>query len=120
MSNLTWETVTKKNLGFELGLWDMIDFNFDLFRENRKNIFMQRSIVPTQSGFVQAPWANFGRVTNHGVEMTLNVHKQWNKNWFTSAYANFTYAKNRVDEKDEPEVLKGTHRSATGRSMNEL
>ena len=120
VSNLTWETVTKKNLGFELGLWDMIDFNFDLFRENRKNIFMQRSIVPTQSGFVQAPWANFGRVTNHGVEMTLNVHKQWNKNWFTSAYANFTYAKNRVDEKDEPEVLKGTHRSATGRSMNEL
>ena len=120
VSNLTWETVTKKNLGFELGLWDMIDFNFDLFRENRKNIFMQRSIVPTQSGFVQAPWANFGRVTNHGIEMTLNVHKQWNKNWFTSAYANFTYAKNRVEEKDEPEVLKGTHRSATGRSMNEL
>ena len=120
VSNLTWETVTKKNLGFELGLWNMLDFNFDIFQEKRKDIFMQRSIVPTQSGFVQAPWANFGQVTNKGVEMTLNFHKQWNKDWFTSAYGNFTYAKNRVDEKDEPEVLKGTHRSQTGRSMNEL
>ena len=120
VANLTWETVTKKNIGFELGLWNMLDFNFDLFQEKRKNIFMQRSIVPTQSGFVQAPWANFGKVTNKGVEMTLNFHKQWNKDWFTSAYGNFTYAKNRVDERDEPEVLKGTHRSMTGRSMNEL
>lgn len=120
VDNLTWETVTKKNLGFELGLWNMLDLNFDIFREDRKNIFMQRSIVPTQSGFVQAPWANYGKVHNQGLELTLNFHKQWNKDWFTSAYGNFTYAKNRVDERDEPEVLKGTHRSMTGRSMNEL
>ncbi len=120
VDNLTWETVTKKNLGLELGLWNMIDLNFDLFNELRKDIFMQRSIIPTQTGFVTAPWANYGKVTNKGFEMTLNFHKQWNKNLFTSAYGNFTYAKNRVDEKDEPEVLKGTHRSQTGRSMNEL
>ena len=120
VDNLTLETVTKRNLGVELGLWNMIDLNFDIFRENRKDIFMQRSIIPTQTGFVTSPWANFGKVTNRGVETTLNFHKQWNKEWFTSAYANFTYAKNRVDEKDEPEVLKGTHRSQTGRSMNEL
>ncbi len=120
VDNLTWETVTKSNLGIELGLWNMLDLNFDIFGEKRKNIFMQRSIIPTQTGFVKAPWANFGQVSNHGFEATLNFHKQWNKNLFTSAYGNFTYAKNRVDEKDEPEALKGTHRSATGRSMNEL
>ena len=120
VDNLTWETVTKKNLGIEIGLWNMLDLNFDIFGEKRKNIFMQRSIIPTQTGFVRTPWANFGQVSNHGIEATLNFHKQWNKNLFTSAYGNFTYAKNRVDEKDEPEALKGTHRSATGRSMNEL
>ena len=120
VDNLTWETVTKSNLGIELGLWNMLDFNVDVFREKRENIFMERNIIPTQTGFVKAPWANFGKVSNHGLEMTLNFHKQWNKDFFTSAYGNFTYAKNRVDEKDEPEALKGTHRSATGRSMNEL
>ena len=120
VDNLTWETVTKKNFGVELGLWNMLDFNFDIFREDRKDIFMERSIIPTQTGFVKAPWANFGKVKNQGIEMTLNFHKQWNKDLFTSAYANFTYAKNEVVEKDEPESLKGTHRSQTGRSMNEL
>ena len=98
----------------------MLDLNVDIFSEKRKNIFMERSIIPTQTGFVKAPWANFGQVSNKGLEVTLNFHKQWNKDLFTSAYGNFTYAKNRVDEKDEPEALKGTHRSATGRSMNEL
>ncbi len=120
VDNLTWEAVTKKNLGIELGLWNMLDLNFDIFSEKRKNIFMQRSIIPSNTGFVKAPWANFGQVSNHGLEVTLNFHKQWNKDLFTSAYGNFTYAKNRVDEKDEPDALKGTHRSATGRSMNEL
>ena len=120
VDNLTWETVTKKNLGIEIGLWNMLDLNVDIFGEKRKNIFMQRSIIPTQTGFVKAPWANFGQVSNKGLEVTLNFHKQWNKDLFTSAYGNFTYAKNRVDEKDEPDALKGTHRSATGRSMNEL
>ncbi|MCR5512059.1 MAG: TonB-dependent receptor [Prevotella sp.] len=120
VDNLTWETVTKKNFGVELGLWNMLDLNFDIFREDRKDIFMERTIIPTQTGFVKAPWANFGKVKNQGIEMTLNFHKQWNKDLFTSAYANFTYAKNEVVEKDEPESLKGTHRSQTGRSMNEL
>ena len=120
VDNLTWETVTKKNFGIELGLWNMLDFNFDIFREDRKDIFMQRTIIPTQTGFVTAPWANFGKVKNQGIEMTLNFHKQWTKDLFTSAYANFTYAKNEVVEKDEPDALKGTHRSQTGRSMNEL
>ena len=120
VDNLTWETVTKSNLGVELGLWNMLDLNVDIYREQRENIFMERNIIPTQTGFVKAPWANFGKVSNHGFELTLNFHKQWNKDFFTSAYGNFTYAKNRIEEKDEPEALKGTHRSATGRSMNEL
>ena len=120
VSNLTWETVTKANLGVELGLWNMLDLNFDIFREKRKDIFMKRKIIPTQTGFINSPWANYGKVTNHGLEMSLNFHKQWNKDWFTSAYANFTYAKNCVDEFDEPAVRKGTYRSQTGRSLNEL
>ncbi len=120
VANLTWETVTKFNLGVELGLWNMIDINFDIFREKRKNIFMQRSQVPTQTGFERQPWANFGQVSNGGVETSINMHKQWNKDWFTSFYGNFTFAKNRVDEIDEPEVRKGTHRAQTGRSLNEL
>lgn len=118
--NLTWETVTKLNLGVELGLWNMLDINFDIFHEKRKNIFMRRTQVPTQTGFNASPWANFGEVSNAGAEVSINMHKQWNKDWFTSFYGNFTFAKNRVDEFDEAAVRKGTHRAQTGRSLNEL
>ena len=92
-TNLTWETVTKYNLGIELGLFNMLNLNVDLFKEKRKDIFMQRRLVPTQTGFQNAPWANFGKVTNAGFEVTMNFKKQWSKDFFTSAYFNFTYAK---------------------------
>jgi len=35
------------------------------------------------------------------MEVSINLHKQLNKDWFTSFYGNFTFAKNRVDEYDE-------------------
>lgn len=120
VSNLKWETVTKYNAGVELGIMNMLDFSFDIFREKRKDIFMQRRLIPTQIGFQKSPWTNFGKVTNGGFEMTMNFRKQWRKDFYTSAYANFTYAKNVIDEYDEPERRKGTYRARTGRSMNEL
>ncbi len=122
VSNLTWETVTKKNFGIELSLINAIDFSFDIFKENRKDIFMRRSSVPSQSGipYESQPYANYGKMENQGIEFTINLHKQWNKDFYTSAYGNFTYAKNKVTEFDEPEVKKGTHRAQTGRSWGEL
>ena len=40
VTNLTWETATKSNLGLEVGLWNALDITVDVFREKRKNIFM--------------------------------------------------------------------------------
>lgn len=122
VTNLTWETVLKKNLGIELGLFNMIDLNFDIFKENRRDIFMRRNSMPTQSGIPAEllPYANYGKMENHGVEFTFNFHKQWDKDWFTSAYFNFTYAQNKVTEFDEPASKLGTHRAQTGRSWGEL
>ena len=74
MTNLTWETATKSNLGLEVGLWNALDITVDVFREKRKNIFMQRRIIPTQTGFITNPWANYGKVTNGGMEVSINLH----------------------------------------------
>lgn len=120
VENLTWETALKMNLGFELGLWNELELQVDVFKEKRTNIFMQRKIIPSQTGFLTNPWANFGEVTNRGVEFSLNYNKQINKDWFVGFRSNFTYAINRVDEYDEPETVKGTYRGLTGRSLNTL
>lgn len=120
VTDLTWETALKYNLGLELGLWNELELQADVFQEERSNIFMQRTIIPSQTGFITNPWANYGKVTNKGIEFSLNYNKVINSDWRTEFRSSFTYAKNEVVEFDEPEALKGTHRSITGQSMNTL
>lgn len=117
---LTWETVAKANFGLELGLWNCVDLQVDYFKEQRRDIFMPRETIPGSSGFVKTPWANYGKVDNQGVDMSLTVNRQINKNLFLSARGSFTYAVNEVVEKDEPAAVVGTNRARTGHSVNQL
>ena len=48
VENLTWEKALNANVGLEIGLWDELDFQVDLFKERRTSIFMQRATIPTQ------------------------------------------------------------------------
>ncbi|MNH96635.1 TonB dependent receptor [compost metagenome] len=119
-SGLTWETAAKSNIGFELGLWKTLEFQLDLFNEDRKNIFMQRRSIPGSSGFTNAPWANFGRVNNKGIDMSLELNRQLNPNLFLSVRSTFTYALNKILEQDEPSAVIGTSRSSTGKPIGQL
>jgi TonB-linked SusC/RagA family outer membrane protein len=120
VGNLTWETVTKLNVGVELGLWDAIDLQVDVFREWRENIFMQRQTIPAQAGFIALPWANYGKVNNQGIDLSLFVNKQFTRDFFVSFRGTFTYANSEIIECDEPASVVGTHRSRTGTSVNTL
>lgn len=120
VNNLTWETSTKTNVGIELGLWNEFNLQFDYFYEHRTNIFMQRKTIPTQAGFLSNPYANYGIVDNSGVDGTITWNHKFGKDLRVALRANFTYAKNEVKEYDEPESVKGTYRSLTGRSIGTL
>lgn len=117
-TNLTWEESTKTNLGIEIGLWDEVDLQVDVFKERRSNIFMQRNTIPTQVGFISNPYANFGKVDNKGLDLSFNYNKRISADWVVSLRGTFTYARNKILEKDEPESVKGTYRSITGKSIN--
>jgi len=116
VTGLTWETAWKKDIGFELGLWNALDINLDFFEENRSNIFMQRKTIPTQTGFMTSVWSNFGKVNNRGFDGSLNFNKHFGE-FFLSLRGTFTYARNTVLEYDEPESVKNTYRSQTGIPM---
>src|SRR5690606_7465032 len=51
-------------------------------------------------GFRQAPWQNFGEVTNKGVDGSLNFYHTIGEVTF-SARGNFTFARNKIIEFDE-------------------
>jgi TonB-linked SusC/RagA family outer membrane protein len=118
--NLTWETVTKTNIGLELGLWNLLELQVDLFKEKRRDIFQKRNNFPNSAGFAELPWANFGKVDNKGIDMSLNINKEINKDLYISAKGTFTYAKNKVLEKDEDMGVIGTYRSTTGKPVGQI
>jgi len=118
--DLTWETVEKVNLGIELGLWNALDLQIDWFKDKRRDIFMKRNMIPSAAGFVNTPWANFGKVNNSGVDMSLVYNKQINKDWYLGVRSTFTYAKNKIIEQDEAPGVKGTNRQRTGQSVGQL
>ncbi|MCG8311182.1 MAG: TonB-dependent receptor [Cytophagales bacterium] len=120
VDNLTWETVTKSNIGFELGLFSSIDLQVDVFKEQRKDIFMQRRTVPGSSGFINTPWANYGKVDNAGVDVSLDINRQITQDLNISVWGTFTYAENKIIEQDEPSTVKGTNRSSTGKPVGQI
>lgn len=118
--NLTWETVEKVDIGFELGLWNTLDLQVDWFQEHRSDIFMRRNTIPSAAGFMNTPWANFGKVDNKGVDLSLTFNKQLNKDWYLGLRGTMTYAKNKVIEKDEAPGRLGTNRQETALPVNQL
>jgi TonB-linked SusC/RagA family outer membrane protein len=119
VSGLTWETVAKANLGLEVELWQALEIQLDVFKENRRDIFMRRDNFPASAGFPRNPWANFGKVDNRGMEATLILNKAINKDWSVSARATATYAVNEILERDEAPGVRGTTRSQMGKSINQ-
>lgn len=53
---LSWEIEEKKNIGFDLGLLrGRIDMSVDFFKNDRRDILMQRKTVSAVTGFRQSP-----------------------------------------------------------------
>ena len=120
VTNLTWETVEKLNVGAELGLWNALDLQVDWFKEQRRDIFMQRNNIPSAAGFRKTPWANYGKVNNTGVDLSLTYNQQITKDLHVGLRGTFTYAHNTIIEMDEALGVMGTNRQRTGHSVNEL
>lgn len=119
-NDLTWETVEKLNVGMELGLWNALDLQIDYFKERRRDIFMQRKNIAFGAGFRKTPWANFGKVDNQGIDISLMYNQKISKDLNIGFRGTFTYAHNTIIEYDEPQGIIGTNRQRTGHSVNEL
>lgn len=116
---ITWEKSYKQNFALELGLWKELSIIAEYFTEKRDNILMTRSSIPSTMGLTATPRANVGEASGKGVDMTLEYQKSWNKDFWTSARANFTYATSQYDVYEEPEY-KEAWRSNVGLSLKQV
>jgi len=98
---VTWERARKTNIGAEIRFFkDRLSFVGDVFQEKRNNILWQFGTIPAVVA-ADLPRANIGKVSNKGYEIQLSWSDRINSfNYGISA--NVSYARNKVDYKDEP------------------
>jgi TonB-linked SusC/RagA family outer membrane protein len=102
--NITWETQTTKNIGFESKFVNgLFHLNFDYFYSIRDNILAPRNAsVPAFTG-LSLPSENLAQVNNRGVEFDAGIHKSIGKDWHVDLGGNFSFNRNKVVFQDEPE-----------------
>ena len=93
--NLTWEKSNNFNAGFEIGLWNWLDFNFDFFIKETKDM-LYYSPLPASEGSPSGIYRNEMDMKNTGVEFELNadIFKRDNFKWNVSL--NGTHYKNEL------------------------
>jgi TonB-linked SusC/RagA family outer membrane protein len=99
--DVSWETAMKSNIGLDLMFLDKsLNFQFDMFSEQRKGIFLTRGGVPGYTGISKTPLGNLGAVDNKGLEFSVDYKKQFGRNFYMSVMGNFSYNHNTVVEND--------------------
>ncbi|GHT20872.1 SusC/RagA family TonB-linked outer membrane protein [Bacteroidia bacterium] len=98
---ITWEVSRKMNVGLEATLFKSLDIYVDYYTENRSNILMTRSFVPASMGLVVTPQANVGKASGRGIDLSADYNHSFNKDFWITGKANFTYAKAKYDVYEE-------------------
>ncbi len=105
--NITWEQSEKLNLGLEANfLRESLKTTLDVFKDNRRNIYMRRENFPATAGLEAAVSGNVGEVESKGLEASVDYQKSFSNNFWASVRGNFTYATNKlikIDEKNFPD-----------------
>ncbi|TKG93835.1 SusC/RagA family TonB-linked outer membrane protein [Puteibacter caeruleilacunae] len=102
---ITWEKAKQVNLGVELQLWEKLNIQADVFKENRTNILMDRASIPATMGLQSTPRANVGEALGKGLDMSLDYQQSFNQDFWMSARANFTYAVGEFKVYEEPDYV---------------
>lgn len=115
---ISWETAKKIDLGLEIGFWNDLDVQMDVFHEYRSNILMDRS-VPTTMGLQTIIRANVGKASSKGFDASLNYNHSFNKDLWLSMLANFTYATSEFKIYEEPDYSGTPWKSHVGHSLKQ-
>ena len=119
--NLTWEVGKKLNVGFDMQLFHQVNLNFDVFKEIRSKIYMQKvNTLPDFIGTGETKiYENSGKMKNVGFDIALDYNKQITKDFFLSFKGTHTYAHNTILERDEPPFQLYPNLSSVGYSRGQ-
>ena len=113
--NITWETATNQNIGFDLRTWNnKLSLSFDLFKNSRKDILTEPLLtLPDYSG-IDPPRINIGEFENNGYEITLGLNGGNDEGFSYNLTFNFSNTDNEVVFFDEPDLADRPWQRQTG------
>jgi hypothetical protein len=118
--DVRWETVKKLNVGLDYAFLNgVVSGSVDFFRDKRTDILVNGAdrSVPSYFGGTP-PTANLGAVEAQGYELVLNINKTLSPGLRLWANLNMTYAKNKIIDRDDPELYPA-YRKQAGYAINQ-
>ena len=97
-----WEEATKANAGIELGLFNALTIQADIFQDYRDGIFLMRQSTPSAVGLQKDQYVNIGEMLNRGFDMSAQFDHVFANGFSLSARANYTFNRNRLIYNDQP------------------
>lgn len=95
--NLTWEKQLKYSLGFNFGLFDIVNADLSFYRRETSSMFLD--VPVSQATGVSSVFKNIGKMSNTGVDLRLDISAWKNrKGDHVTPYIVFNYNRNRVEE----------------------
>lgn len=97
--NLKWETSTKLDLGFEMGLFNnRINLEFAYYNNDINNLILPNPQAPSVGIPGNSILTNIGRMVNNGIEASINANIIRTKDFSWNSTFNITTVKNEVKE----------------------
>jgi TonB-linked SusC/RagA family outer membrane protein len=117
--DVRWEKERKANIGADIKLFNSkLEITADYFDHFRYDILTARESVPNYTG-LSLPPVNIGKVSNKGLEVEINHRNTIGKSFQYFVKGNFSYAKNRIVFRDEPENAANPLLRKTGRAIGQ-
>lgn len=97
--DMTYEKVSKANIGVDLSFAKALDVTVEFFKEKRSDMFITPGNISSVMGAANA-YKNLGKVENKGLEAGINYHKQI-RNLNFHVGGNFSFNRSKVIEMGE-------------------
>ena len=113
--NITWETQTSQNFGFDFrALNNRLSVGFEVFKNLREDILtLPNKTLPAYSG-ITPPAQNIGEFQNTGIEITLGYNGETNSGLTYNFSFNVSDSNNKLIFVDEPDFADRPWQRETG------
>ncbi len=95
--DLQWEKKSEKNIGLDMSILnERLSFNLDLYNRTTTDLLYEYS-VPVPPNLFNRIWTNVGKMSNKGIELTINATPLKVNGFTWTTNFNISYNKNKLE-----------------------